>query len=119
LRNVKVDLNLVGILTDLFLAGGDTAGNTTNFGIRYLVQNPRVQAKMQQEIDEVLGNRWITLNDQPKLDTVLPYSAFKVGILIFIDFIKFSSFNRLKYTEAFIQELLRYSTFETRHSQNE
>jgi len=61
------DLNLVGILTDMSLAGSDTSANTANFAIRYLVQNPKVQTRMQQEIDQVLGNdRWFTLEDKPK-----------------------------------------------------
>jgi len=68
---------LVGILSDLALGGSDTGANTTNFAIRYLVQNPDVQTKMQEEIDRVLGrDRWVTLDDKPKYDLMNKFLAY-------------------------------------------
>jgi len=49
------------------MAGEATIANATNFAVRYLVQNPDIQVKMQQEIDEVLGrDRWVSFSDKPK-----------------------------------------------------
>jgi len=61
------DLNLVGVLNDLGLAGSDTTANSTNFAVRYLVQYPEAQVKMYQEILQVLGkDRWVTLDDKTR-----------------------------------------------------
>uniref|UniRef100_A0A914C9Q0 Cytochrome P450 n=1 Tax=Acrobeloides nanus TaxID=290746 RepID=A0A914C9Q0_9BILA len=46
----------------------ETTTNTTNFGILYLMMNPKVQKKMQEELDKVVGDiRQVSLNDRPNL----------------------------------------------------
>ncbi|TFY69584.1 hypothetical protein EVG20_g3094 [Dentipellis fragilis] len=72
-------------LTQL-IAGSDTTSNTSCAITYYLAANPRVQKKLQQELDEVLGN-----DDDP----VSNFDAIK----------------RLTYMDAVINEVLRiYST---------
>ncbi|KAM4642702.1 cytochrome P450 2C5-like [Discoglossus pictus] len=47
--------NLVMTVFDMFLAGAETTGITINFGLLILIKNPEVQAKVQEEIDQVIG----------------------------------------------------------------
>ncbi|XP_072021871.1 cytochrome P450 2J2-like [Amphiura filiformis] len=62
-------------LFDLFAAGTDTTSNTMLWGILLLTQYPRVQEKVQQEIDDVIGReRPPTLPDRlhlPYVDATL------------------------------------------------
>jgi cytochrome P450 len=58
------------ILT-LFLAGHETTANTLTWTFRYLDQNPDVLAKLQQEVDTVLGGRLPTFGDLPNLPYTL------------------------------------------------
>lgn len=43
------------VCLDLFTAGAETTANTLDFAMFYLMLHPRVQKKVQAEIDEVLG----------------------------------------------------------------
>ncbi len=58
------------ILT-LFFAGHETTANTLTWTFRYLNENPDVVAKLQQEVDAVLGGRLPTLEDLPNLPYTL------------------------------------------------
>lgn len=49
------DEQLVKSLGDLFAAGTDTTATTLRWGLLYLMEYQDVQAKIQQEIDEVIG----------------------------------------------------------------
>ena len=61
---------MVGVIQDLSIAGSDTQAHATHFAIRYLVQNPKIQEKLQKEIDEVRGNNpCITLADKPRYNS--------------------------------------------------
>lgn len=42
-------------MNNLFAAGSDTAANTINFIIWFICKYPRVQMKLQKEIDSVVG----------------------------------------------------------------
>lgn len=52
---------------DMFMAGSETTSKSLGFGFLYLLLNPEVQEKAQEEIDRVVGrDRLPTLNDRPK-----------------------------------------------------
>ncbi|KAL1501289.1 hypothetical protein ABEB36_006637 [Hypothenemus hampei] len=55
---------LLAICMDMFMAGSETTNNSISFGFLYLMLNPRVQKKAQQEIDLVLGNRMPCIDDR-------------------------------------------------------
>jgi cytochrome P450 len=77
------DHSLRVILSDLFGAGSGTTSSTLAWAILYLCKHPKMQAKMQDELDQVLGkSRQATLEDR----------------------------KNLPYTEAVIQETLRKSS---------
>ena len=58
------------ILT-LFFAGHETTANTLTWAFYYLDQNPHVAARLQEEVDIVLGGRLPTLDDLPQLPYTL------------------------------------------------
>ncbi|NXR66615.1 CP2J2 protein, partial [Rhadina sibilatrix] len=47
--------NLVYVINDLFLGGSETSSTTLYWGLLYMVVNPDIQAKVQKELDVVLG----------------------------------------------------------------
>jgi len=47
--------HLIGVLSDLFIAGSDTTSNTLQWGLLYMAQYPEIQQNVQREIDEVIG----------------------------------------------------------------
>jgi cytochrome P450 len=50
---------------DLFEAGAETTNNTLEFAFYYMINNPRVQIKVQAEIDRVVGrNRLVSSLDR-------------------------------------------------------
>uniref|UniRef100_A0A8D0EC19 Cytochrome P450 n=1 Tax=Salvator merianae TaxID=96440 RepID=A0A8D0EC19_SALMN len=57
--------DLVMTVLDLFLAGTDTTSSTLFFGFMIVSKYPHIQAKIHQEIDEVVGqNRPPTMEDR-------------------------------------------------------
>ena len=42
-------------LFDLFLAGSETTSTTLTWAVLYMVRYPRVQARVQEELDAVVG----------------------------------------------------------------
>nr|XP_020659499.1 cytochrome P450 1A5 [Pogona vitticeps] len=83
--NVQLeDDKIVNIVNDIFGAGFDTVTTALSWCLMYLVTYPEIQKKIQQEIDQVLGRE-----RKPKL----------------------SDRSVLHYTEAFILEVFRYSSF--------
>ena len=42
-------------LFDLFLAGSETTSTTLNWAVLYMVRYPEIQAKVQEELDTVVG----------------------------------------------------------------
>jgi cytochrome P450 len=60
--------NLYAVIADLFMAGAETTANTLTWAILYLVTFPNVQKRLQEEIDQVVGNRRLpTLDDKPQM----------------------------------------------------
>lgn len=55
--------DLISIGMDLFSAGAESTSNSIEFILLYMVLYPEVQAKMQEELDRVLGRA-----RKPKLD---------------------------------------------------
>ncbi|XP_050424156.1 probable cytochrome P450 303a1 [Adelges cooleyi] len=59
---------LLAICMDMFMAGSETTSKSLGFGFLYLLLNPEVQKKAQEEIDRVIGrDRLPTLNDRPNM----------------------------------------------------
>ncbi|XP_015253796.1 PREDICTED: cytochrome P450 2J6-like [Cyprinodon variegatus] len=52
-----VEENLVLCCLDLFLAGSETTSKTLQWGLIYLINNPPIQEKVQEEIDRVVGQK--------------------------------------------------------------
>ena len=56
------------VCLDLFTAGSETTANTLDFAILYMIRNPNVQRKVQEEIDNVIGtSRLPENNDRQRL----------------------------------------------------
>ncbi|XP_075713921.1 cytochrome P450 1A1 [Rhinoderma darwinii] len=83
--NVKLsEQKIVNIANDLFGAGFDTITTALSWSLMYLVAYPEIQEKIQIELDQVVGRE-----RRPKL----------------------SDRAQLPYTEAFIFEMFRHSSF--------
>lgn len=58
---------LLAVCLDMFIAGSETTNKSMGFLMLHIVRNPDIQAKMQEEIDRVIGReRLPTLEDRPK-----------------------------------------------------
>jgi 26-hydroxylase len=58
-------------MSDLFSAGQETVKTTLQWGILFMLHNPEVQAKIQEELDAVVGRKRLpNLSDAP----FLPYT---------------------------------------------
>ena len=49
-------MELMVILSDLFLAGSETTGKTMEWACLFMILHPQVQEKVQKEIDSNVGN---------------------------------------------------------------
>lgn len=60
--------NLVMCVLDLFVAGSETTSTTLRWGFLYMAKYPEIQAKVQAEIDSVVGqSRQLTMEDRANL----------------------------------------------------
>nr|XP_020504897.1 cytochrome P450 2G1-like [Labrus bergylta] len=60
--------NLVATVLNLFLAGTETTSSTIRYALSVLIKYPSIQEKMQQEIDNVIGqNRGPNMEDRKSL----------------------------------------------------
>jgi cytochrome P450 len=76
------DDEIAANIMTLLLAGEDTTANSISYMIHFLMQYPRVQAAVQEEVDRIFGAA-----DQPWQDPTTP--------------------DKLKYVEAFAHEAMR------------
>ncbi|RXG64389.1 cytochrome P450 2L1 [Armadillidium vulgare] len=81
--NVMSYEDLIGCISDLFTASLETTATTLNWAVIYLASFPEVQKKLHKEIDNILP------------DGTPEYNLYD---------------HRLPYLEAFISEVLRYSS---------
>ncbi|KAM6058295.1 cytochrome P450 1A5-like [Chlamydotis macqueenii] len=75
---------IVNLVNDLFGAGFDTVTTALSWSLMYLVTYPNIQKKIQKELDQIIGQE-----RRPRL----------------------SDRGMLPYTEAFILEMFRHSSF--------
>ncbi|CAL8124690.1 unnamed protein product [Orchesella dallaii] len=62
------DQQLVALMNDLFIAGSETTSHTISWCILYLILNPHVQKKVQEEVDiHVPKGRLPTVEDEAQL----------------------------------------------------
>lgn len=58
---------LLAVCLDMFIAGSETTNKSIGFLMLHIIRNQEIQAKMQEEIDRVIGReRLPTLEDRPK-----------------------------------------------------
>ncbi|XP_043461384.1 probable cytochrome P450 303a1 isoform X2 [Leptopilina heterotoma] len=72
---------LLAICVDLFMAGSETTSKTIGFCFLYLVLNPEVQKKAQDEIDSVTSRKRLpTLNDKSRMTYVnaIVYESLRI-----------------------------------------
>ena len=71
--------NLTNTLFDLFMAGSETTSTTLTWASLYMIRYPKVQAKVQEELDKVVGtDRLPTLKDRANL----PYTEVRYGNIV-------------------------------------
>ena len=70
-HKLLTDKHMILTLMDVFLAGLDTTATTLRWAIAYLVTYPEVQARVQQELDDVIGRDHLaSLQDKTSLPFV-------------------------------------------------
>ncbi|XP_071092816.1 cytochrome P450 2J4-like [Haliotis cracherodii] len=63
--------NFLRVIVDLFMAGTETSSTTLNWALLYMVAYPDIQARCQQEMEEVIGTgRMVQFSDRLKLPYV-------------------------------------------------
>ncbi|XP_056394017.1 cytochrome P450 2F2-like [Hyla sarda] len=84
-KNVKTTFNipnLIATVFDMFLGGSESTSSTVTYGFFILAKYPEIQAKVQKEIDQVIGRE-----REPRAEDR----------------------NHMPYTNAFLHEIQRYS----------
>ncbi|KAI6180200.1 CYtochrome P450 family [Aphelenchoides besseyi] len=71
-KEIYNDKEFVSLAGDLWFAGQDTSSETIKWAVAYLIHNPQIQLKAQQEVDSNIGsNRLISLDDKKKFTILL------------------------------------------------
>jgi len=55
------------IILDIFTAGSETTSNAVGFAVLYLLRNPDIQKRMQEELDAVCGDHLPSLTERSSL----------------------------------------------------
>ncbi|CAL8121418.1 unnamed protein product [Orchesella dallaii] len=67
-ESIFTEEQLVALVNDFFLAGAETTASTTAWCLLFLLTNPEVQKKLQEEIDRVVPNgTFLTEEHEPLL----------------------------------------------------
>lgn len=82
-NNVLSEDHVIMAMWEIFIGGFESTYTTLKWAIAYLIHNPEVQERIQNDLDEVIGDRAITGEDK----------------------------NKLPYLEATVLETLRHSSF--------
>ena len=61
------ELNLINVLVDLLEAGSDTTANTLNWAMLFMIQNPGIQTKVRQELNENIGSKKFKMGEKNKI----------------------------------------------------
>ncbi|XP_027333260.1 flavonoid 3'-monooxygenase-like [Abrus precatorius] len=62
------DIEIKALLSNIFVAGADTSTSTVEWAIAELIKNPRIMIRLQQELDNVVGqDRLVSELDLPHL----------------------------------------------------
>jgi len=65
--NLISDEELQSVLLDLVQAASESSANTAGFVMMYVAMNPKVQDKLHEELDRVIGrDRFPTLEDRSR-----------------------------------------------------
>lgn len=59
---------LLVVSMDMFTAGSETTSTTLAWAVNYMITHPEIQARVQAEIDAVLGDRPPSLEDKEALN---------------------------------------------------
>ena len=63
-------------ISNLFIAGSDTTANTIRWCVLFLLCHPKVQEKLQAEVDSVVGSdRLPSLNDRDRFEHKIGYAG--------------------------------------------
>ena len=83
---------LLVVSMDMFTAGSETTSTTLAWAVNYMITHPEIQARVQAEIDAVLGDRPPSLEDKEALNftvaTIMEIQVRSVNLNIFIGIIK-------------------------------
>ena len=69
-REIFTKGNMLRVILDLFFAGYETTSTTLDWAFLRMSENPKVQKRCQDEIDEVLGDKQVEYADRVKLKYV-------------------------------------------------
>uniref|UniRef100_I3JCK9 Cytochrome P450 2K1 n=1 Tax=Oreochromis niloticus TaxID=8128 RepID=I3JCK9_ORENI len=59
--------NLLITVVNLFTAGSETTSTTIRYGLMFMAKYPEIQDKVQEELDQVVGNRQVRVGDRKSL----------------------------------------------------
>ncbi|XP_044515039.1 cytochrome P450 1A2 [Gracilinanus agilis] len=87
-RSSVPEMLIINLINDIFGAGFDTVTTAISWSLMYLVTKPKVQKKIQEELDRVIGrDRWPLLSDRPQLPFL---EAFILEIFRHTSFVPFT-----------------------------